>query len=326
MSHGQFRDHRSRYQRHERRLRTAGNAGPRPPHHRDRRRRPLQLHALESLAGGGLARKPPTSPCRRPSTWPRRTSTSCRARSPKSDAEEKIVVTQAEQRIGYDYLLICTGPKLAFEEVPGLGPAARPHAVGLHDPACGKRMGRLPGIPQEAGPDRGRRGARRQLLRPRLRIRDDPRRRPAQAQASRQGADDLRHQRAVYRPHGPGRRRRFQGTDGIRDAPAPHQVDHQCQGRRCPRGRNDGDRARRGRQAEEGSRAAVRLFDVAARVQGRAGRRGGRGPVQSARLRAGRQAPAQSEAPRDLRGRRLRGDPAGGGHSDRRPARRKPAS
>ena len=37
-------------------------------------------------------------------------------------AEEKIVVTGADQRIGYDYLLICTGPKLAFEEIPGLGP------------------------------------------------------------------------------------------------------------------------------------------------------------------------------------------------------------
>jgi sulfide:quinone oxidoreductase len=36
---------------------------------------------------------------------------------------EKKVVTVAGQRIPYDYLLICTGPKLAFEEVPGLGPA-----------------------------------------------------------------------------------------------------------------------------------------------------------------------------------------------------------
>ena len=36
---------------------------------------------------------------------------------------EKKVVTSAGQRLPYDYLLICTGPKLAFEEVPGLGPA-----------------------------------------------------------------------------------------------------------------------------------------------------------------------------------------------------------
>ena len=35
---------------------------------------------------------------------------------------EKKVVTSAGQRLPYDYLLICTGPKLAFEEVPGTGP------------------------------------------------------------------------------------------------------------------------------------------------------------------------------------------------------------
>ena len=38
-------------------------------------------------------------------------------------AAEKTVVTRAGQRIAYDYLLVCTGPKLAFEEVPGLGPS-----------------------------------------------------------------------------------------------------------------------------------------------------------------------------------------------------------
>lgn len=35
---------------------------------------------------------------------------------------EKAIVTEGGQRLPYDYLLICTGPKLAFEEVPGLGP------------------------------------------------------------------------------------------------------------------------------------------------------------------------------------------------------------
>jgi len=38
-------------------------------------------------------------------------------------AAEKTIVTRVGQRITYDYLLVCTGPKLAFEEVPGLGPA-----------------------------------------------------------------------------------------------------------------------------------------------------------------------------------------------------------
>lgn len=38
------------------------------------------------------------------------------------DAANDTVVTGSGERIGYDYLLICTGPKLAFEEVPGSGP------------------------------------------------------------------------------------------------------------------------------------------------------------------------------------------------------------
>ena len=33
------------------------------------------------------------------------------------------------QSVGYDYLVIATGPKLAFDEVPGLGPAGYTHSV-----------------------------------------------------------------------------------------------------------------------------------------------------------------------------------------------------
>lgn len=38
------------------------------------------------------------------------------------DAGNDAVVTSTGERIGYDYLLICTGPKLAFDEVAGSGP------------------------------------------------------------------------------------------------------------------------------------------------------------------------------------------------------------
>lgn len=37
-------------------------------------------------------------------------------------ADKKTVITDAGQKINYDYLLICTGPKLAFEEIKGAGP------------------------------------------------------------------------------------------------------------------------------------------------------------------------------------------------------------
>ncbi|MBZ0221939.1 MAG: NAD(P)/FAD-dependent oxidoreductase [Dokdonella sp.] len=38
------------------------------------------------------------------------------------EAGADTVITGVGERIGYDYLLICTGPKLAFEDVPGSGP------------------------------------------------------------------------------------------------------------------------------------------------------------------------------------------------------------
>ena len=40
------------------------------------------------------------------------------------DAESRQVHTGAGEVLDYDYLLVCTGPKLAFDEVPGTGPDA----------------------------------------------------------------------------------------------------------------------------------------------------------------------------------------------------------
>ena len=37
--------------------------------------------------------------------------------------------------LGYEYLVITTGPKLAFEEVPGLGPTAHTQSVCTHEHA-----------------------------------------------------------------------------------------------------------------------------------------------------------------------------------------------
>ncbi|MCM2335813.1 MAG: NAD(P)/FAD-dependent oxidoreductase, partial [Pseudomonas sp.] len=40
------------------------------------------------------------------------------------DADARQVHTGAGEALDYDYLLVCTGPKLAFDEVPGAGPDA----------------------------------------------------------------------------------------------------------------------------------------------------------------------------------------------------------
>ena len=70
-----------------------------------------------------------------------------------------------------------------------------------------RRGARYQDFLKNPGPDRRRCCAGRELLRSRLRNRDDHRCGPAQAQASRPGPDDLRDERAVHRPHGSGRRR-----------------------------------------------------------------------------------------------------------------------
>ncbi len=55
----------------------------------------------------------------------------------KIQADKKSVITHDQQIINYDYLIIATGPKLAFEEIAGLGPetgftqsiCTTPHAI-----------------------------------------------------------------------------------------------------------------------------------------------------------------------------------------------------
>ena len=37
-------------------------------------------------------------------------------------AAQNLLVTRNGKELAYDYLVICTGPKLAFDEIPGLGP------------------------------------------------------------------------------------------------------------------------------------------------------------------------------------------------------------
>ena len=45
------------------------------------------------------------------------------------DAEHGRIATADGREIGYDHLVLCTGPRLAFEDVEGLGPQAHSHSV-----------------------------------------------------------------------------------------------------------------------------------------------------------------------------------------------------
>lgn len=45
------------------------------------------------------------------------------------DAPSSTLTLEGGQTLVYDYLVIATGPKLAFEEIPGLGPKAHTHSI-----------------------------------------------------------------------------------------------------------------------------------------------------------------------------------------------------
>jgi len=49
------------------------------------------------------------------------------------DAPTSTLTVSGGQSISYDYLVIATGPKLAFEEIPGLGPAGFTQSVCTHE-------------------------------------------------------------------------------------------------------------------------------------------------------------------------------------------------
>jgi sulfide:quinone oxidoreductase len=51
------------------------------------------------------------------------------------DAARNELTLESGRKLSYDYLVIATGPKLAFDEVPGLGPAGATQSVCTHDHA-----------------------------------------------------------------------------------------------------------------------------------------------------------------------------------------------
>jgi sulfide:quinone oxidoreductase len=71
--------------------------------------------------------------------------------------QESRIELEDGSSVSYDYLVVATGPDLAFDEVPGLAQGAFP--VHLSRRARRQGQGRLRAVRCGAGPDRGWRGA-----------------------------------------------------------------------------------------------------------------------------------------------------------------------
>ena len=100
--------------------------------------------------------------------------------------EENRIELNDGSLLDYDYLIIATGPDLAFDEIEGLGPDGNTQSI-CHIDHAETDEERLRRAGQEARPDRGRRGAGRLLLRPGLRVRLHPRHRAPPAPGSATG-------------------------------------------------------------------------------------------------------------------------------------------
>jgi sulfide:quinone oxidoreductase len=217
--------------------------------------------------------------------------------------------------LAYDYLVITTGPKLSFDEVPGAGPHRRPHALGVHRRPREKFWADYQEFLKNPGP---------------VVIGAMPMAScfgPAYEFAFILDADlrkrKLRHKVPMtfvtsepYIGH--------LGLGGVGDSKS--MLESELRGHDIKWITNA-----KTTKVEAGKMFVTELDDLgqvfkehevpvqaghdAARLQGRG--RGGRGAqaVQPARLRADRRAPAQQGLQEHLLGRRVRGHPAGGGHA-----------
>ena len=89
------------------------------------------------------------------------------------DPQARRVELNDGESLTYDYLVIATGPDLAFDEIEGLGPNGHTHSI-CHIDHAGTGSRSLRAILQEPRPDCRRRGAGCILLRAGLRVRLHP--------------------------------------------------------------------------------------------------------------------------------------------------------
>ena len=67
----------------------------------------------------------------------------------KVDPHANQIELEDGSKLGYDYLIIATGPELAFDEVEGLGPTRRLHVLDLPCRPCAPGVRALRGVLQE---------------------------------------------------------------------------------------------------------------------------------------------------------------------------------
>jgi sulfide:quinone oxidoreductase len=142
--------------------------------------------------------------------------------------ERNVLELNDGRELEYDFLIIATGPKLAFDEVEGLGPKGHTSSICHveHAVESGKAWDEFV---KDPGPIVSARCRGRILLRPGLRIRLHRGRRPAQAQNPPPRADHLSSPAEPYIGHlglgGVGDSKSMMESE-MRDT--TRQVDHQC--------------------------------------------------------------------------------------------------
>ena len=139
----------------------------------------LRVHAVEPLDRRRLAHRAADPAWTSPSRSRTRTSASCRRWSESIDAPGSTLRLADGSELAYDYLVITTGPEARLRG------GARPRADGLHAVGLHARPRATPAwealrATSSRSPARSSWcGAGRELLRAGLRVRDDPRHRPA---------------------------------------------------------------------------------------------------------------------------------------------------
>ena len=187
----------------------------------------ISFRSVQPVGGRELARahRQPRSTWRQPCGG----AASSSARSPPSrwSPPRTALTWSTAHRVDYDYLIIATGPELAFDEIEGLGPDAGYTQSVCHIDHAEKAHVAFEEFCKDPRPDRGSGAVQGAscfgpayeflfILETELEAPQDP----------RQGADDLRHFRALYRVIlGHRRRRRYQGPARIQHARQAHQVD-----------------------------------------------------------------------------------------------------